>query len=86
MTDATVGTGTSLVTGSRPDEEDRSQRFLDLSTLDIARVEVRNGVAAAQEYGPRAANGVVVITTRRGRYAEPEAGPDPSLACYRPAG
>lgn len=82
-TDATVGSGSSAVTGSNSDEEERSGRLGDLNSMDIARIEVLKGVAAAQRFGPRAANGVVVITTRRGRWAEPDMGPDPSVACYR---
>lgn len=85
-TSVSVGTGTSAVTGSRPDEEDRSNRLADLNTLDIARVEIVQGVAASQRYGPRAANGVIVITTRTGQLVEAEPEQDPSLACYLPGG
>src|SRR5690606_30230047 len=35
--------------------------------LDIERVEILKGAAAASLYGSRAANGVVQVTTRRGR-------------------
>ena len=86
VTGATVGSGTSAVTGSRPEEEERGNRLADLNALDVANIEVLKGVAASQRYGPRAANGVVVITTRRGRWAETEAGPNPSVACYRGGG
>ena len=86
MTDATVGSGTSMITGSTLEEEERSSRLADLSSLDIARVEVLRGIAATQQYGPRAANGVVAITTRTGRLAQREGGPDPSLSCYLPSG
>jgi TonB-dependent SusC/RagA subfamily outer membrane receptor len=84
-TSVSVGSGTSVVTGSRPEEEDRGNRLADLNTLDIKRVEVVKGLAAAQRYGPRAANGVIVITTRTGHLMEPETEADPSLACYLPA-
>jgi TonB-linked SusC/RagA family outer membrane protein len=39
----------------------------DINALDIENVEVVKGAAAASLYGSRAANGVVQITTRRGR-------------------
>src|SRR5690606_26763952 len=39
----------------------------DLGGLDIERVEILKGAAAASLYGSRAANGVVQVTTRRGR-------------------
>lgn len=86
VTGATVGSGTSIVTGSRPEEEERGTRLADLNVQDIANIEVFKGVAASQRYGPRGANGVVAITTRRGRSAEAQVGPNPSLACYRPGG
>jgi TonB-linked SusC/RagA family outer membrane protein len=39
----------------------------DLGGLDIERVEILKGAAAASLYGSRAANGVIQVTTRRGR-------------------
>src|SRR5690606_1482317 len=39
----------------------------DLGGLDIERVEILKGAAAASLYGSRAANRVVQVTTRRGR-------------------
>lgn len=39
----------------------------DISGLDIANIEVVKGAAAASLYGSRAANGVIQITTERGR-------------------
>jgi len=41
--------------------------IVDISGLDIDRVEIVKGAAAASLYGSRAANGVIQITTRRGR-------------------
>ncbi len=38
----------------------------DIDALDIEKVEVLKGAAAASLYGSRAANGVINITTRRG--------------------
>jgi TonB-linked SusC/RagA family outer membrane protein len=40
---------------------------VDLEALDIESVEVVKGAAAASLYGSRAANGVISITTNRGR-------------------
>ena len=39
----------------------------DIDAMDIESVEVVKGAAAASMYGSRAANGVIQITTRRGR-------------------
>jgi TonB-linked SusC/RagA family outer membrane protein len=41
--------------------------MVDLDALDIEDIEVVRGAAAASLYGSRAANGVIQITTRRGR-------------------
>ncbi|MBC8153583.1 MAG: SusC/RagA family TonB-linked outer membrane protein, partial [Bacteroidetes bacterium] len=42
-------------------------RLADLNPNDIASLNIINGAAAAAIYGSRAANGVVLITTKRGR-------------------
>jgi TonB-linked SusC/RagA family outer membrane protein len=45
----------------------QSNRALDLNPNDIESVEILKGAAAAAIYGSRAANGVVLVTTKRGR-------------------
>jgi TonB-linked SusC/RagA family outer membrane protein len=42
-------------------------RASDINPSDVASVEILKGAAAAAIYGARAANGVVLITTKRGR-------------------
>ncbi|WP_026879884.1 SusC/RagA family TonB-linked outer membrane protein [Hymenobacter norwichensis] len=42
-------------------------RLADLNPNDIASINIINGAAAAAQYGSRAANGVVLITTKRGQ-------------------
>ena len=46
-------------------------RLADLNPNDIASLNVINGAAAAAQYGSRAANGVVLITTKRGQSGAP---------------
>ncbi len=46
-------------------------RLSDLNPNDIASINVVNGAAAAAQYGSRAANGVVLITTKRGTSGAP---------------
>ena len=41
-------------------------RIADLNPADIERIEILKGASAAALYGSRAANGVIIITTRRG--------------------
>src|SRR5256885_56464 len=45
-------------------------RMIDLNPADIESVEILKGAAAAAIYGARAANGVILITTKRGRSGE----------------
>jgi len=44
-------------------------RIIDLNISDIESIQVLKDAAAAAIYGTRAANGVVIITTRRGQRA-----------------
>jgi TonB-linked SusC/RagA family outer membrane protein len=57
-----------VVLGSGPTEAS-SGGVADLNALDIEKVEVVRGAAAASFYGARAGNGVVQITTKSGRNA-----------------
>ncbi|RYF66137.1 MAG: SusC/RagA family TonB-linked outer membrane protein, partial [Cytophagaceae bacterium] len=47
-------------------------RLSDINPDDIATLNVINGAAAAAQYGSRAANGVVIITTKRGASGKPQ--------------
>ncbi|MEZ0487020.1 SusC/RagA family TonB-linked outer membrane protein [Fibrella aquatica] len=47
-------------------------RLSDINPDDIATLNVINGAAAAAQYGSRAANGVVIITTKRGKTGKPQ--------------
>lgn len=47
-------------------------RLSDINPDDIATLNVINGAAAAAQYGSRAANGVVIITTKRGLSGKPQ--------------
>jgi TonB-dependent SusC/RagA subfamily outer membrane receptor len=40
--------------------------YSEFRGLDIERVEIIRGAAAAARYGPRAASGVIEITTKKG--------------------
>src|SRR5215210_1492228 len=62
---ATVGSTTIGVGGQVP------SRFNDINSEDIETIEVLKGPAAAAQYGTAAANGVIQITTKRGRSGKP---------------
>jgi TonB-linked SusC/RagA family outer membrane protein len=48
-----------------------TNRLADINPADIESINVINGAAAAAQYGSRASNGVVIITTKRGKSGAP---------------
>jgi TonB-linked SusC/RagA family outer membrane protein len=52
-------------------EDDAVNRSADINPADIASIEILKGAAASSIYGSKAANGVVIITTRRGQAGSP---------------
>ena len=57
--------------GSTAYQDDPSNRIADLDPEDIDRVEILKGASAAAIYGSKAAAGVVIITTKRGKSGKP---------------
>ena len=55
-------------TGNSVTGSDISNRAIDINPADIESIEVLKGQAAAALYGIRASNGVVIITTKSGKY------------------
>ena len=47
-------------------------RVVDLNPADIENVEILKGASASAIYGSKASNGVVIITTKRGREGRPQ--------------
>ncbi|HYU91360.1 MAG TPA: SusC/RagA family TonB-linked outer membrane protein [Gemmatimonadales bacterium] len=63
---------TAAQAGGNPNNQDNKvNRLADLIPNDIASIEVLKGPSAAAIYGGQAANGVIIITTRRGRAGKP---------------
>lgn len=60
---------TKAASGSNPalTQDAQVNRIADLNPNDIENIEVLKGASASAIYGSRASNGVVIITTRRGR-------------------
>jgi TonB-dependent SusC/RagA subfamily outer membrane receptor len=50
-------------------QEDALNRISDINPNDIESIEILKGASAAAMYGSKASNGVVIITTKRGRYS-----------------
>lgn len=53
--------------GSDSNQDNPTNRIADINPEDIANVEILKGASAAAIYGSRAAAGVVLITTKRGK-------------------
>jgi TonB-linked SusC/RagA family outer membrane protein len=63
---ANVLTEASGGSNPNPIQDNQVNRIADLNPEDIETIEVLKGASAAAIYGARAANGVVIITTRQG--------------------
>ncbi|MCP2821235.1 TonB-dependent receptor plug domain-containing protein, partial [Salmonella enterica subsp. enterica serovar Typhimurium] len=53
--------------GNASNQDNPSSRIADLRAEDIENIEILKGASAAAIYGSKAAAGVVLITTKRGR-------------------
>ena len=57
--------------GNASSQDNPVNRIADLNPADIANVQVLKGASAAAIYGSEAANGVIIITTKRGQSGRP---------------
>ena len=72
ISNAVRGNRMAVVTGSlNAAEENGTNRLADINPNDIENVEVLKSAAASAIYGSQATNGVVIITTKRGREGSP---------------
>lgn len=72
MDNSSTPAGLNLVSqaaagGSASNQDNPSNRLADLNPDDIESIEILKGASAAALYGSRAATGVVLITTKRGK-------------------
>ena len=65
-------------------EDDAVNRVADINPADIASIEILKGAAASSIYGSKAANGVVIITTRRGQMGRPRVSITQRLGQFTP--
>ena len=78
MSDVAIPSNQNAVTGasqgSNPtvNQDAQVNRIADLNPADIDRIEVLKGAAASSIYGVRASNGVVIITTKKGKAGRPQ--------------
>jgi TonB-dependent starch-binding outer membrane protein SusC len=64
-------TGSGSNDGTGPAQDDASNRLADLNPDDIESIQILKSAAAASIYGSKAANGVVIITTKKGKAGKP---------------
>ncbi|MFN2431863.1 MAG: SusC/RagA family TonB-linked outer membrane protein [Gemmatimonadota bacterium] len=77
ISNAAIQSGADAVTnatggGAGLAQDNPVNRIADLNPRDIERVEVLKGASAAAIYGSKAANGVIIITTKRGSEGAPQ--------------
>ncbi|HZI13658.1 MAG TPA: SusC/RagA family TonB-linked outer membrane protein [Myxococcus sp.] len=78
VSDVAIASGMYAVTESvggsnpNPTQDNQVNRIADINPNDIESIEVLKGASAAAIYGSKAANGVVIINTKRGRGNEPK--------------
>lgn len=75
ISNVAVPSGTNAITaaaagGNASNQDNPVNRIADLNPNDIETIEVLKGASAAALYGSKASNGVIVITTKRGRSGE----------------
>lgn len=63
---STINTGDSGTDGMTKTATTFSNRVMDINPEDVESMSVLKGAAAAALYGSRAANGVIIITTKKG--------------------
>jgi TonB-linked SusC/RagA family outer membrane protein len=68
---STVNVSQTALNGQIAAESLGNNRMVDINPSDIETISILNGAAAAAQYGSRAANGVVLITTKRGKAGAP---------------
>ncbi len=76
ISNAAIANGMNAVSaaaagGNASNQDNPVNRIADLNIADIENVEVLKGASAAAIYGSAASNGVIIITTRRGRAGAP---------------
>ncbi len=72
ISNSTIYGGGNSVTGGRTGGTSQQSRLNDINPADIESVQILKGASAAALWGSRAANGVLVITTKSGASGKPK--------------
>ena len=87
---SSISLGTNIVTeaagggNTATNQDDASNRIADIDPEDIENIEILKGASAAAIYGSRAAGGVVIITTKRGRSGKTRVTVNQTVGLRRP--
>ncbi|MFK7932080.1 MAG: carboxypeptidase-like regulatory domain-containing protein, partial [Saprospiraceae bacterium] len=82
---STVSQGTNIVSSAAgggstaTNQDDASNRIADIDPEDIESIEILKGASAAAIYGSRAAGGVVLISTKKGKAGRTKIGISQSI-------
>lgn len=75
MSNTAISSGANSITGAgggiATNQDNPTNRLADMNPSEIEDIQVLKGAAAASLYGSRATNGVVLITTKRGKAGAP---------------
>ncbi|HEX6372156.1 MAG TPA: SusC/RagA family TonB-linked outer membrane protein [Longimicrobium sp.] len=76
MSNLAIPSGQNVITDAvggndASNQDNATNRIADLNPEDIESIEVLKGASAAAIYGSKASNGVIIVTTRRGREGAP---------------
>jgi TonB-dependent SusC/RagA subfamily outer membrane receptor len=91
ISDIAIPSGLSAVTAStsgsnsQATQDNQVNRVADINPNDIERIEILKGASAAAIYGVKASNGVVIISTKRGKVGAPRATITQRLGVFTPA-
>jgi len=76
VNNSTTSSGVFTITGSSDDpqrggtQDNSPNRIADLAPSEIESIEILKGAAASAQYGSKASNGVIIITTKKGQSGE----------------
>jgi len=70
--------------GATSNQDNPSSRIADINPADIESIEVLKGASAAAIYGSKAAGGVIIITTKRGKQGKTSVSLTQDIGFLRP--
>ena len=90
VSNATIQSGVNAISSAgsgldASDQDNSSNRIADINPADIASIDILKGPSAAAIYGSSAANGVILITTKKGQPGATRLHLTQRFGTYRPS-